>query len=54
VKGFALRNDAASDEFALERIKQAGWHLWLVAKKENRVFAASRVADLVKQIETKG
>jgi hypothetical protein len=44
----------ASDELALERIRQEGWHLWLVAKKEDRVFAASKVADLVKQIETKG
>jgi len=48
-----LRNDTSSDQFALERIKQAGWHLWLVAKKEDRVFAASKVADLVKQIERK-
>jgi hypothetical protein len=49
-----MRNDVTSDEFALERIRQAGWHLWLVAKKDDRVFAAAKVADLVKQIETKG
>jgi hypothetical protein len=37
-----------SDEVALQQLRQRGWSLWIVGKKEGRVIASGKVSDLVK------
>jgi hypothetical protein len=49
-----MRNDVRSNEYAIERLRQNGWHLWFTAKREGRIFAASKLEDLIKQCERKG